>query len=103
MARTPQKLIQEKYPDLDEKDIQAVWVHKAIQNSQDGVVDRQELISSLGSLPEKISLLQVYDHVDLLFQIQRSFVDMAEGKGTPHEQVMQELRDHGVVLKRKQA
>lgn len=101
MLRTPQRVIQEKYPSLEEEDIQAVWVYKAFQNSQNRVIDRQELISSLGVLPEKVSLLELYDHVDLMFQIQGSIAGAVEGKGTPHGQVMQELREYATGLKAK--
>lgn len=101
MMRTPQRTIQAIYPALDEEDIQAVWVYKAFQNNRDGVIDRQDFISSLKVLPEKITLLQLYDHVDFLFQIQIGISDAIDGKGTPHEQVMRELREYATGLKAK--
>ena len=101
MIRTPQRMIQAKYPALEEEDIQAVWVYKALRHNRDGVIDRQDFVSSLKVLPEKISLLQLYDHVDLLFEIQNGIADAVEGRGTPHEQVMQELREYATGLKAK--
>ena len=101
MLRTPESLILTKYNDLDEKDIQAVWVYKALQNKKDGVIDVQELISTLKTLPKKVSLLQLYDHIDFIFQIQEGVAEGIEEKGTPHEQVMREMREFITGLKLK--
>ncbi|QMW02980.1 DUF433 domain-containing protein [Spirosoma foliorum] len=101
MLRTSHDLILAKYPDLENEDIQAVWVYKAFQNNKDGVIDLQELISTLKTLPKKVSLLQLYDHIDFIFQIQKGVAETVEEIGTPHEQVMREMREYITGLKAK--
>lgn len=98
MIRTPHQLILDKYPALDKQDIEAVWFYKASQNSRRGVIDRQELISSMQVFPEKVTILEVFDHVDFIFMIQERVTDI-DGKTTPHEQVMRELREYSAQLK----
>lgn len=99
MVRTSQDMIKKKYADLEDEDIQAVWVYKAFQNNRNNVIDRQELISTLSVLPEKVSLLELYDHIDFIFQIQNGIAEAVEGKVLPHEQVMREMKEFIIGLK----